>query len=76
MIRKTDKIGRVVIPLPYRTALNIKEHDNLELTLSKDQIVIKKPAVECVFCGNDKDLEKFSNLHICQACADHLQTRI
>ena len=41
-LRKIDELGRVVIPIEIREALEIKEADTLKITLMKTEIYLKK----------------------------------
>ncbi len=40
--RRTDKLGRVVLPIEFRNALDLKEKDEVEIFLLKDGFYIKK----------------------------------
>lgn len=42
VIRKVDKLGRIVIPKEFRNTLNLKVEDDAEIYLLKDGIYIKK----------------------------------
>lgn len=42
IIRKVDKLGRIVIPKDVRSTLSIKDGDDIEITLENNSIVIRK----------------------------------
>jgi len=42
IIRKTDNLGRIVIPIEFRNFHNIDVKDNLEIFLIEDGIFIRK----------------------------------
>lgn len=42
IIRKSDALGRVVIPKEIRRTLGIKEGDPVEVFVNNDEIIIKK----------------------------------
>ena len=42
IIRRIDDLGRVVIPKEIRKNLRIKEGDNLEIFVEKEEIILKK----------------------------------
>lgn len=42
IVRKTDDLGRIVIPKEMRRALNLKEGDPLEFFLENSSIILKK----------------------------------
>lgn len=56
MTRKVDELGRIVLPIDYRQALNISEKDELEITLDDDKIILRKPVVGCRFCQSTASL--------------------
>lgn len=42
IIRRIDDLGRVVIPREIRKQFLIKEGDQLEIFVNKDEIILKK----------------------------------
>ncbi len=42
IVRKVDELGRIVIPKELRKNLNIKNSDDLEITIDNDKIVLEK----------------------------------
>lgn len=42
IVRKVDELGRIVIPKELRKNLNIKNSDDLEITIDNDRIVLEK----------------------------------
>lgn len=42
IVRKMDKLGRVVIPIELRRTLNIDVKDSLEIYVDDDQIILTK----------------------------------
>lgn len=42
IIRKIDKLGRIVIPKDVRKTLNIELGDNVEISIDGGRIIIKK----------------------------------
>ncbi|HLR34562.1 MAG TPA: AbrB/MazE/SpoVT family DNA-binding domain-containing protein [Tissierellales bacterium] len=73
IVRKVDELGRVVIPIELRRTLEIAEKDALEIYVDGEQIVLKKYAPACIFCGQAKDVEVFKGKNICPACLDDLK---
>lgn len=53
--RKVDELGRVVLPLEVRTALNINEKDELSIDVKDNKIVLKKVQISCVTCKKIDD---------------------
>lgn len=42
IVRKIDDLGRIVIPKELRKSLNIKNSDDLEITITDDKIILEK----------------------------------
>lgn len=42
IVRKVDDLGRIVIPKELRKNLNIKNSDDLEISISEDKIILEK----------------------------------
>lgn len=72
MTRKIDELGRIVLPIDYRQALNISEKDELEITLDFDKIIIRKPIAECRFCQSTAALVQIGREHVCKECIQRL----
>lgn len=67
-IRTIDSVGRIVIPMDLRKALEIKEWDELRIFRDHDRIVMEKNKPVCIFCGSGKDLVTFKDRNVCQKC--------
>ncbi|SFA91105.1 transcriptional pleiotropic regulator of transition state genes [Cohnella sp. OV330] len=65
IVRKIDELGRVVIPMELRKTLQIAEKDPMEIFVDGEQIVLRKYAPGCVFCGNTEIAKTFEGKHIC-----------
>lgn len=48
LIRRIDSLGRFVIPKEYREFYHIKNGDALEIYMTKEGILIKKPEFEVI----------------------------
>ena len=42
VVRRVDKLGRIVIPKEIRRNLKIREEDNLEIFIDSESIILKK----------------------------------
>ncbi len=73
IVRKVDELGRVVIPKETRELLFIDEGDSLEIFKDDKEIILKKYAPGCTFCGNMKNLTQFKGVYICDECMDDLK---
>ena len=73
VVRKVDRLGRVVIPIELRRNLDIEEKDALEIFIEGENIILKKYSPACIFCGQAKDITSFKGKNICPACLKELQ---
>lgn len=73
IIRKVDELGRIVIPMELRNKLGISEKDPLEIYVSGSSIILKKYNLNCVLCGNTKNLIKFEDNLICADCKEKIE---
>lgn len=72
IVRKVDELGRVVIPIELRRTLDIAEKDALEIYVDGEQIILKKYAPACIFCGQAKDVVSYKGKNICPDCLDEM----
>lgn len=72
MVRKTDELGRVVIPIEIRRTMNIETKDSLEIYTSGEYIVLKKYAPACIFCGEAGEIINYHGKNICGKCLAEL----
>lgn len=62
-IRKIDNLGRITIPIEFRNIFNIKDNDLIEISCSKNEIILKKhdtttnydELIKKLITGNNKD---------------------
>lgn len=73
IIRKLDKLGRVVLPIELRKTLNIDIKDGLEILTEQDMIVLKKHSPDCFICGQSKNLVAFKGKLLCRDCIDYIK---
>jgi len=73
IIRKLDKLGRVVIPKEIRDRFDIIEKDPLEMFVQGESIVLKKFVPSCLFCNNEKELMEFNGKILCKKCCDNIK---
>lgn len=67
-VRAIDDLGRVVLPIEFRTGLDIKSGDLLRMDIDGNKIIIEKNTPTCVFCGEEKALTTFGKKTICINC--------
>ena len=68
ILRKVDDLGRVVIPAGVRRSLNIREGDEVEVSVEGEQVILAKPIEQCVFCGSVEELSPFRSKRVCRPC--------
>ena len=72
-IRKIDNLGRIVIPMDFRKALEISDWDDLRIALEGNSVTIRKEKDSCTFCGSEKNLSAFGDKFVCKACLAKLK---
>lgn len=72
IVRKVDELGRIVLPVEFRRALDIAERDEVEIFLHEDEIVISKYEFSCIFCSGSHNLVSYRGKHICVDCIQNL----
>ncbi len=73
ILRKVDGLGRITLPMELRRTLDISEHDQLEIYLDEDVVVLRKSEKSCVFCGSTVRLITYNEKYICQDCIETLK---
>ena len=74
MVRKVDRLGRIVLPIELRRNLGIAIGDPLEIYVDSDTIILKKYEPACIFCGNAKSVRDIHGKIICQDCIKDIKT--
>jgi AbrB family transcriptional regulator, transcriptional pleiotropic regulator of transition state genes len=68
IVRKTDELGRIVLPIELRRVLNIEYKDGLEIFVEQDSIILRKYEPACVLCGSADNVGTFKNKNVCKQC--------
>ena len=66
IVRKVDKLGRIVLPIELRRTLNLAERDSLEIFVDGNSVVLKKYEPEPVKSGRGKK-------YICEICKREME---
>ncbi|MGI8517603.1 MAG: AbrB/MazE/SpoVT family DNA-binding domain-containing protein [Acidimicrobiia bacterium] len=72
IVRKIDDLGRIVIPAETRRLFNIREGDQLLISIEGTGITIRKMENTCAFCGRNEDVMPFKGRGICNDCRSQL----
>lgn len=70
--RKIDDLGRIVIPAETRRLFNIREGDQLTISIEGSNIVLKKVESTCIFCGGTDHVSPFKGKGVCASCRSQL----
>ncbi len=70
--RKIDDLGRIVIPAETRRMFNIREGDQLLISVEGGNIVLKKVTDTCALCGSDENVSQFKEKGVCALCRSQL----
>lgn len=76
IVRKLDRLGRVVIPKELRKSLSIKEGDSMEVFMDGDKVVLQKYQSSCIFCKNADDLIDMEDKKVCRNCINEMSKLI
>lgn len=72
VVRKIDKLGRIVVPKEVRDELGIKVRDPVEIYVEEDTIVLKKYSTKCIICQNKENISYYKGKPICKNCKTEL----
>ena len=70
--RKIDDLGRIVIPAETRRLFNIREGDQLSISIEGSSIVLQKLENTCIFCGSTDSVMSFHGKGLCSICKSQL----
>ncbi len=73
IVRKVDELGRIVLPIELRRTLNIEIKDPIEIFVEDEEIILKKYAPACIFCGSDAEVQTIGTKIVCKKCVDELK---
>lgn len=70
--RKIDDLGRIVIPAETRRLFNIREGDQLTISIEGSDIILRKLEDTCIFCGATDHVMPFRGKGVCAGCRTQL----
>ena len=77
IIRRIDKMGRVVIPMEMRRHLGLEnEKDCFMIFLDGENVILKKFAPDCIFCRSFDDLAELDGKFVCKNCLEKLNQNL
>ena len=75
IVRKIDDLGRIVLPIELRRTLGISDRDSLEIYVDDNNIVLKKYAPACIFCGSSEGIVSYKDKTVCASCIEALKAK-
>lgn len=73
IVRKSDPLGRIVIPVEYRHVLKLDCRDSVEVFTEEKTLILKKYAPHCVLCGEVRKTVTYHGELICSKCIQELK---
>ena len=73
VIRKMDKLGRVVVPAHIRKEMKWGQNTLLEFFAEGGCVFLQTNVKSCVFCGEKNNVQFLRNKPICKDCIDRLK---
>ena len=72
VIRRIGELGRIVLPVGLRRALDWQEGDRIEITREGDSLVLRRHEERCCFCGGETRLKEYRGKLVCIRCRTKL----
>ena len=76
IVRMVDQLGRIVLPIELRKAMDIKEKDPLEIFTDDDRIILTKYHPACIFCNDARDVILYKDKLICKRCLAEMKKQL
>lgn len=70
MIKKIDKLGRLVIPKELRMELNLRAGEPLRIEVEGGRLVLEPHRTDCVFCGGTPVAVTYKGKNVCRTCLE------
>lgn len=69
IVRKMDRLGRIVIPKELRRVMKIEEDvDSMEIFTEGNTVILKKYEPSCIFCGDANEIISYKGHNVCKKC--------
>ena len=75
IVRNMDELGRLVIPVELRRHLDLEDGAALQIFTDNNEIILRKYAPFCIFCGEARDLVSYEGVNMCLACVKTIAKR-
>ena len=70
--RKIDKLGRIVLPIDFRKSLGIRDSEEVLLSISENNITIKRNISSCCRICN-LELAEENQFSLCKRCINKIK---
>ena len=68
IVRRIDRLGRIVIPKEVRDALGLGRDAELAVGVDEESLVLEPQSLVCAFCGGHEHVIPFHGKGICVDC--------
>ena len=76
IVRQIDEAGRIVMPKTFREFLDLRERDDVLMSLKGDTVVLSKHKATCTFCNSRENVFEFREYPVCEGCAAELGRKL
>lgn len=79
IVRHTDPLGRITLPIEMRRLLELSTGDHVEIFTEEDSIVLCKHQTKCALCDNpfNKGEETiYKDKSVCKNCIEQIKKNI
>jgi len=73
IVRKVDRLGRVVLPKEMRRIMSLSAGQEMEIYIDGENIILCKYHKRCVLCGGENGLAVFVGKPVCDKCVEHFR---
>ena len=72
IVRRVDKLGRIVLPMNYRRALGIETDSEVVLGIDDGIITVKPCGEACKLCGSRESVNE--DVSLCNVCISRIKS--
>ncbi len=72
IVRKTNSLGRLIIPKEIRKSLQLNENEPMEIYVDGEYIIAKRYSPGCLLCGEIENTIVIHKKKVCKQCISEL----
>jgi transcriptional pleiotropic regulator of transition state genes len=76
VVRRVDRLGRVVIPKGILRSLGMEPGTPLSVFVDESRVVLARYSPGCVFCGSIEGVVTFRGQGLCLSCARRIAREV